>query len=138
MKVSTRVFDTVLGWFGFLPAKPDYFLDFVGSGQVDVVASLLAIDRTLVEERDAFGSPALHLAVQGGNLELTECLIEHGANLDAVDADGATALHHAADIGEKAIIRLMLTKGAATTIQDVNGDRPIDWAADSEIAEWIK
>ncbi|KAF4345522.1 multiple ankyrin repeats single kh domain protein [Fusarium beomiforme] len=44
--------------------------------------------------------PALHAAVENGNVEMVECLLLAGASVDDIDASGATALQLACGLSE--------------------------------------
>ncbi len=46
-----------------------------------------------------------------------EALIEHGANLDAVDGDGFTALHHACNLDRLEAAIVLVKSGASTSIK---------------------
>ena len=133
MKLVFPVKDTILGWFGCRPVKPEYFLDFVSRGKVQEVKQLLKLDRTLVEMKGHFGESALQLAVVGRHLKTVECLLNHGADANAVDRDNVTALHHAVELGEVLIVDALLQADASTEIRDQNGDVPSDWTEDAQI-----
>ena len=133
MKLFHPVKDTILGWFGCRPAKPEYFLDFVARGKFEVVGQLLELDRTLVEKKGHFGEGALQLAVEGRCLKTVECLLGHGADVNAVDRENITALHHAAELCDVSIVVALLQAGASAEIRDENGDKPADWTEDAEI-----
>jgi len=47
----------------------------------------------------------LHIAAENGKCQLTEVLLEHGANVNAIDDYGDTALHHAIDDDDSIVHR---------------------------------
>lgn len=66
----------------------------------------------------------MHLAAQEGNLEAAIVLIQHQAELDAVDVNNSTALHFAAHNGHLEIVKLLIEKGADMNIRTT---KPPDW-----------
>lgn len=70
------------------------------------------------------GQTLLHFASRAGFLEITELLLESGADPQAVDDEGATALHLSAAAGHWEITQLLLEKGAALTAADRQGRLP--------------
>ena len=76
-------------------------------GDVDALRALLVADRDLAGARTpddhvlGAGLSPLHLAAQGGHLEVMELLLEAGADINAVDARGYTPLHFVICYGPK-------------------------------------
>ncbi|XP_043922215.1 transient receptor potential cation channel subfamily A member 1-like [Protopterus annectens] len=86
----------------------------------------------------------LHLAVQGGNLEVIKFCIECGAHIDLVQADNSTAVHFAAVQGAIEAVKLMITsyKGDKdiVNILDGNMQTPLHKAAifdHQDLAEYL-
>ncbi len=77
-------------------------------GDAGRVSDLLAADAgaakaaTPAEHALGAGLSALHLAAQGGHLDVMQLLLESGADINARDAGGKTALHFAICFGPKA------------------------------------
>lgn len=61
-------------------------------------------------EADLQGCNLLHIACQIGDLSLVELLLQHGAQVDAVDSLGRTALHHSVIHGKNPCAKLLLTR----------------------------
>ncbi len=68
-------------------------------------------DRTAEEEKNA--------------LEVTEILLQLGADVNAVGENGYTALHGAAYVGADAITQLLVAKGAQLDVEDIWGQTPL-------------
>jgi ankyrin repeat protein len=80
----------------------------------------------------------LHIASYFGNSEIVRLLIDHGAEVDAVDDFGKTPLHDVTrgeyksqDDGVR-VARLLLDHGADVNAKARSGDTPLDLASISE------
>jgi len=85
----------------------------------------------------------LHIAAENGKCQLTEVLLEHGANVNAIDDYGDTALHHAIDDddameqyrssleenSEKSVIDILLENRADVDLANRFGITPLAAAA---------
>lgn len=87
---------------------------------VDVLAAAIKLGAD-VNQRDAGGSTALHLAVVKNVAAPIRFLVQHGADVDAVDARGATPLHWAISRGFLISTRTLLELGADATKTDAGG-----------------
>jgi uncharacterized protein len=74
--------------------------------------------------RGKSGDP-LSVACAVGNLRICELLIEHGANIEAVDETIGTPLLIAVDCQHPSIVRLLVNKGANIYAKDKAGNTPI-------------
>ena len=64
---------------------------------------------------------ALMVAVENGQKDMAQLLIDSGADVDLQDAYGRSALIIALDKGEKDIARLLIDSGANASLQDIYG-----------------
>lgn len=110
----------------FYPLGPEDYTDmaYVGSSQVvcdaivnndvDIVRSWCQQDGVDVDVRDFCGRTPLHLACMSTTteMEVVQCLIDHGARLVARLQDGRTALHLAAARGSVEMVTALLRKSA--------------------------
>ena len=72
---------------------------------------------------DSWGNTSLHLVAQGGSgKHVLEKLMEHGANVYAMNNEGSTALMLACGTGEKKAVDILLRTGADTSVVDIHGD----------------
>ena len=62
--------------------------------------------------RDMFGYPPLMRAVQGGNTEITQLLLDAGADVNAENNNGKTALMLALEYGHTEVVELIRKAGA--------------------------
>lgn len=76
-------------------------------------------------------TPLLVVAVARGNLQATELLLTHGADVDAKAPGmyGATGLMIAAGNNDFALVKRLLKAGARINARDANGDPPLNWVA---------
>ena len=71
------------------------------------------------------GSTPLIIASLNGHLEVVECLLEEGVDIDAQADDSATALYCASQNGHKAIVFALLNYGANHNIMTKNFITPL-------------
>ena len=79
----------------------------------------------------------LHECAHHGYVELTELLVNAGADVDAVDYTNMTPLHVASMYGQSDVARVLIKAGANVNAQDRDGDTPIIIALNAPNAESI-
>ena len=97
-------------------------------GATIMVLALLAQDPALISARDADGSTPLHCATWKGHERLVHVLLEHGADVNAVNNNdhwGTTPLHAAAHANQRAIAELLIAHGADIQATNLNGRTPL-------------
>ncbi len=62
------------------------------AGQRDMVKTLIKFHDARLDLQDRGGSTALHWAIDGGNLELIDWMLDNKANIKATDYNGWTPL----------------------------------------------
>lgn len=70
----------------------------------------------------------LHSAVARKDLEITQALLNHGAEVNARQGGGFTPLHGAAQNGDPAIAELLLAHGAEVNARDNQDKTPLAFA----------
>ena len=68
---------------------------------------------------------ALFSAAQKGNFEIAKILIDHGADVDAIDKDGKSVLHAAASSGNENTVKILLDCGVMPNVDDANNRTPL-------------
>ena len=74
--------------------------------------------------------PAIvHRAVHSGDMRILKILLEHNADVTAVDIGRATALHHAATRGSLEMVIVLLDEGFSLSTENKLGNTPLCLAA---------
>lgn len=95
-----------------------------------VVRLLVNHDRYAVEVADATGCTPLLIAAQHGQVDTVAYLLQHGANLHAVDASRDSATHWAAYKGSRQVLGLLsFYDTRQLTTADTYGQTPLHLAA---------
>ncbi len=82
----------------------------VNDDYTEIMKNLLEQYRDLdINYKDAKGKTAIYIAIERGNVAMSKCLIEYGADLGIRDQQGRTLLHAAVDGGKAELIDLLLT-----------------------------
>jgi len=115
------------------PCMP--LLDAIHQKNVDVVREHMESGTDpnkmfMWQGRDFAGASALHLAVSVEHIEITELLLENGADIDirARDQHGGTPLHWAAFLGYRQMAEMLVEAGADINAPDDDGYTPLDAA----------
>jgi ankyrin repeat protein/preprotein translocase subunit SecA len=82
-----------------------------------------------INERDSKGNTALHYATNLNKPDIVQWLLDHGADIEAIDADHYTPLHLAAVEGYVAIVKILLEHGA-----DIKARERREWATPLHMA----
>ncbi|CAG9939809.1 unnamed protein product [Clonostachys rosea f. rosea IK726] len=94
-----------------------------------VAVAKVLLDNGAMITADVEGNTPLHLSGHIGSLELAELLLEHGADVHALNRQNQTPLHCAAEEKDAAkIVRLLVDKGASLTAAARGGETPLGCA----------
>ena len=100
-------------------AKEASWTEFITNGQQTALEDYLNEDASGINRLDAQGELPLILAIKTGKTELVQCLLDHGANANAVNKKQEIALACAAASPE--MVELLLNAGAKINTADRNG-----------------
>ncbi|WP_158706893.1 ankyrin repeat domain-containing protein [Candidatus Phycorickettsia trachydisci] len=110
--------------------NPDFRIKtYCTKGKYEQCKKLLDNDVTDINYKDSSGNSLLHLAIEGGNKDLAEYLIDKGAYVDSRNEEGKTPLHYAASKGKNELIEMLIDKGADVNAKDNSGDTVLDLAS---------
>ena len=92
------------------------------------------------EARDGYGKTMLMLAARytGSHPELTQKLLDMGANVNATTAADKTALMYASAFGYTEVVRLLIHHGATVDRRDQGGSTSLMWASDNGHPEIVE
>ena len=83
------------------------------------------------------GMTPLQYSCQNGNKEISELLINLGANINWKDKNGNTCLHYAVNSGNKSLVKKLILLGANKNIKNEDGHSPLDLAENDKNSEII-
>ncbi|CAH0492813.1 unnamed protein product [Peronospora farinosa] len=81
--------------------------------QLACVKLLLEVGKVSVDDMTHDRCTALHLASQRGNTAVATCLLDHGANVDAMTVDNETPLLKASRMSQFQTVKLLLSRNAS-------------------------
>eukprot|EP00232_Nephroselmis_pyriformis_P027719 CAMPEP_0182869316 /NCGR_PEP_ID=MMETSP0034_2-20130328/9860_1 /TAXON_ID=156128 /ORGANISM="Nephroselmis pyriformis, Strain CCMP717" /LENGTH=185 /DNA_ID=CAMNT_0025001767 /DNA_START=45 /DNA_END=602 /DNA_ORIENTATION=- len=80
---------------------------------------------------EGFTVSVLHLASQVGDLAVVELLLQHNADMSAVDGQSRTPLHYAVLHEKNEVAKVLLRRGANARARDCNGKTALDCAMET-------
>lgn len=104
----------------------------VARGDQLLIEKLIQMKPDLVNKPDDEGKTPLHYAVLWRKLKIVNILLEHKADVLALDKKLQSSMHLAAMRGYRDIYLLLKVRGGDGKTQDVYGMRPLDYAVTSE------
>ncbi|KAM4652815.1 B-cell lymphoma 3 protein [Discoglossus pictus] len=107
--------------------------EYASAGSLEV---LLKAGKWDLESTNYQGMTALHVAIGTGRRDITLLLLEHGADVDAVDIkSGHSPLIQAVDSGSEELVALLLQRGAKVNAQTYAGNTALHVASGRGLAE---
>ena len=109
-------------------------LDFPAAvmlGNMEWVKQQLDADATLAQSAGAHGISVLFHAVVGGNLDMVQLLLDHGADEASITGPDATALNAAARRGDEALAAWLIQRGANPDATDFEGKTALQRAEEN-------
>ncbi|NWS68579.1 INVS protein, partial [Crotophaga sulcirostris] len=106
------------------------FMWAAGKGSDDVIRTMLALKLDIdINMTDKYAGTALHAAALSGHVSTVKLLLEHKAQVDALDVMKHTPLFRACEMGHKEVIQTLIKGGARVDLVDQDGHSPLHWAA---------
>jgi len=109
----------------FPRGRPDPIHQAAKAGDVQKVEQLLRENAALLEAKDDCGRTPLFWAAWYARLDIVECLVAKGANVNAADKDGNTILVAAAASQQLTVVELLVNKGAEVNPKTRSGWTPL-------------
>ncbi|KAG0306309.1 palmitoyltransferase akr1 [Dissophora globulifera] len=104
-------------------------------GKLAIVARLIETDPKVVHSRDFQDVTALHWAAINNHIPVAKCLLDNGADVDAIGGElTATPLHWCTRNGHLNMAKLLINYGAETSAQDSQGFNALHLATHSSNA----
>ncbi len=120
----------------------EYSSDLSGAvADEDIVAvrDLLIKGAKVNEKEDSYSKiTPLFIAVETGNVEITQLLLDHGAKVNVRDAEKQTPIMRLDGSSTPELVELLVRYGAKIDVADKSGNTPLTLAAASAKAEVIK
>lgn len=111
-------------------------------GHPEAVQLLLAHGARVNDaSQNAMRVTPLHSSLAGGDAQITEILLEAGADPNVVQADGYTPLHEAAQNGDQTLARRLVAAGANPAARLDDGSTPAESArkaGHTALADWLE
>ncbi len=80
----------------------------------------------------------LMIAAGNGNYEMTDFLLDKGADANLTDIYQKTAVHHGIKSGDVTVVRTLLERGGNVNVKDCSGDTPLMEAVKSGSMEMVE
>ncbi|XP_075047116.1 B-cell lymphoma 3 protein [Mixophyes fleayi] len=105
-------------------------------GSIRSLDVLMRAGTRSLEATNYQGMTALHVAISTGRRDITLCLLEHGADVNAVDIkSGQSPLFHAVDSGSEELVALLLQHGAKVNALTYAGNTALHVASGRGLME---
>ena len=99
------------------------------TGGVDIIMQLISKGADL---NPGLVTP-LHAAASNDNVAAAECLLAHGAHVNAMDSEGETPLMRAATQSYEDIVKVLLRHGADPNVRSRAGKTAVEYATDLSV-----
>jgi hypothetical protein len=111
----------------------------VNPGHVKILSLLIEHGADMEgKSRTINGGTPLNRAAWYGRLEVGQCLLDRGANIDGRDSDGHTPLIHAVLEGHVEFARMLLEHGAAVDARGSHDRTSLHWAIQREKPQLVQ
>ena len=100
----------------------------IRDGSLSKVKQFIKKDPELFMRRDDNGCTILHYALESGNEDIVDYIVQLGAEVNAPDKQNRTPLHYAVEYCTWRSVNLLISKGAKVNERDNNGTVPLSAA----------
>ncbi|MHC4324476.1 MAG: ankyrin repeat domain-containing protein [Planctomycetota bacterium] len=107
----------------------------VAAGDIDQVKSEINAGADVNWKDSRTGWTLLHIAINKGYTEITQFLIDKGADVNARDNRGRRPVHLAVEKGQKSIVEKLIAKGADLNAIDSRSDNALTLAKKKNLKE---
>lgn len=140
--MSERALSVNLSWLKPFFAIPrtldnDLFLSLIAEQNLKDVETMLSYGAD-PNTKSQDGTPALHLAVNVGNSDLTKLLVKFGADPNVLNQAGETPLIVSATKGQPELVRLLRELGGSITTTDSDGCTALEHAVQEGNPEVVR
>jgi len=90
-----------------------------------IIEDLLQVPDIDIEVRDVAGNTPLLLAARRGATKSARILLDHGADVNALNRRNSSALHMACNQGQTALAKLLIERGANPEVANIDGTTPL-------------
>lgn len=101
------------------------------SDDIEGVKFFVRSGRSVIDRQNYGGATALHIAARNNSFEITEILINNGANLNILDNEGYSPAMRAASFGNDEIVEILADNSADLSILDSAGQSIVMLSANS-------
>ena len=115
------------------PTANEQLLTAINDDNIEGVEIALSIPEVDINNNNGLGiGPPLLYAVDKGQIEIVELLLDKGADIDSIDVSQQTALMVASGMGHFGIVELLLKRGANVNATENDGYTALIYASSGE------
>lgn len=98
----------------------------------------IAYKERICEKKGKYGTNALHIASENGNLKLVKSLIDVGCDCNVKSDYGYTPLHYASKNGKYEVVEILISAGANVNAKNSSGYTPLHCSSDKGYFDIVK
>jgi ankyrin repeat protein/thymidine kinase len=114
------------------------FIKAIISGNLKVITRILQTNKDFVNLQDINGMSPLHIAIDKGNADVVNLLLDAKANIEQLDRNGNSPLLIAVQKGHLEIVTTLLRKGANANCHNKNHTTPLIFAVNQNCMPMVQ